>query len=186
MSLLFYNEVVKFIKKVVKETILPRKLKKVESELKRTLLKHYERTVFWVKKLKPDADEALLIAAYSHDIERWFRPFLKPNDIKGHQRKSAKIVSEFLSKIAADKEMVQKVYYLISHHEEGGSHEANILKDADSISFFENNLALHAKLSPKTLRKKIEWMYRRITSPEAKKICKPLYERAIKSLRTYR
>ena len=34
---------------------------------------HYERTVYWMKKLNPKADEALLIAAYSHDIERILR-----------------------------------------------------------------------------------------------------------------
>ena len=32
--------------------------------------KHAARTVFWVKKLYPEADQALLIAAIAHDIER--------------------------------------------------------------------------------------------------------------------
>ena len=36
-------------------------------------IKHFEQTVFWLKKLKPDADEPMLIAAYAHDIERGFR-----------------------------------------------------------------------------------------------------------------
>ena len=34
---------------------------------------HSKRTVHWIKVLKPDADEALLIAGMSHDIERAFR-----------------------------------------------------------------------------------------------------------------
>jgi len=34
---------------------------------------HFKRTVYWVKQLKPDADEAMLIAAIAHDIERAFR-----------------------------------------------------------------------------------------------------------------
>ena len=33
---------------------------------------HFDRTLYWVLKLKPDADEALQIAAYSHDIQRAF------------------------------------------------------------------------------------------------------------------
>lgn len=36
-------------------------------------IKHFERTVYWVQQLKPEADEALLIAAIAHDIERAFR-----------------------------------------------------------------------------------------------------------------
>lgn len=34
--------------------------------------KHFRRTVYWVKRLSPGADESLLIAAYSHDVERAF------------------------------------------------------------------------------------------------------------------
>ena len=34
--------------------------------------KHFDRTLYWVLKLKPDADEAFQIAAYSHDIRRAF------------------------------------------------------------------------------------------------------------------
>jgi len=36
-------------------------------------IKHFLRTVHWVKELRPDADEALLIAAVAHDIERGLR-----------------------------------------------------------------------------------------------------------------
>ncbi|MCK5681060.1 hypothetical protein KAI46_09670, partial [bacterium] len=34
---------------------------------------HLERTVDWLVKLYPEADEALLIAGVAHDIERAFR-----------------------------------------------------------------------------------------------------------------
>jgi len=36
-------------------------------------LKKLDRLLYWMKKLNPKADEALLIAAYSHDIERILR-----------------------------------------------------------------------------------------------------------------
>lgn len=71
-------------------------------------IKHLERTVYWVKKLKPNADEALLIAALSHDIGtayRWkkirkeFRQ-MKLTDkkllIERHQKECARIIEEFL------------------------------------------------------------------------------------------
>ena len=34
---------------------------------------HFKRTVYWIRELKPNADEAMLIAAIAHDIERAFR-----------------------------------------------------------------------------------------------------------------
>lgn len=55
--------------------------KKAEQFVKESFVKtgkkhempHFERTVYWLLKLKPDADEALKIAAIAHDIERAFR-----------------------------------------------------------------------------------------------------------------
>ena len=38
-----------------------------------TQMVHFDRTVYWIKELKPDVDEAYLIAAVGHDIERAFR-----------------------------------------------------------------------------------------------------------------
>ncbi len=35
-------------------------------------LRHFWRTAYWLKKLDPKADEAMLIAAVAHDIERAF------------------------------------------------------------------------------------------------------------------
>lgn len=37
---------------------------------KSSQIEHFIRTVFWLKELKPDADEALLVSAIAHDIER--------------------------------------------------------------------------------------------------------------------
>jgi hypothetical protein len=76
-------------------------------------LRHFERTVYWVEQLKPDADEALRIAAMAHDIERAFRdPSKEPaggskEGFKGefftkyHPEKGAEIVGEFLEKEGA-------------------------------------------------------------------------------------
>lgn len=51
---------------------------------------HFERTVYWIKQLKPNADAALLIAGYSHDIQRVLAPvdegmqFIKGRQLKHH------------------------------------------------------------------------------------------------------
>src|SRR3989344_697535 len=73
-------------------------------------IKHLKRTIYWVKYFKPDTDEAFLIAAVAHDIERAFRDVKAEKSFwrsdKGfrdevkmdyHQKKGAEIIGSFLS-----------------------------------------------------------------------------------------
>jgi len=159
--------------------------------------KHLQRTVYWVKQLNPNADESLLTAAVSHDIERGFRnPNYTTIKAKGfkdvehltyHQEESAKIIANYLHEIGADRDFIERVKMLINKHEVGGNDEQNLLKDADSISFFENNI--NHFLTNKVLetgkdkvKEKFNWMYDRITSPQAKEITKKWYQDAIERL----
>ena len=110
---------------------------------------HLIRTLYWLGKLKPDADEALRIAAVSHDIERAFRRkdvkeiVKKPGGLtstiyfKKHEIRGAKIIGDYLEKKGAEKKLINRVKMLISRHEQGGNDDQNLLKDADSIGFFE-------------------------------------------------
>ena len=105
--------------------------------------KHSERTVFWLKKIYPQADEAMLIAAIAHDVERAFKEnildgienrkkgFLDRKEMKRHQEKGAEIIAEFLAQQNADKKIIEKVKLLVSKHEFGGDEEQNILKLID-------------------------------------------------------
>lgn len=157
---------------------------------------HFDRTVYWLKILKLDADEAFLIAAIGHDIERAFRghdlfenndrKFTDEQHLKNHQEKGAQILGEFLKKQKANSKLIEKVKHLVSSHEIGGDEEQNILKDADSLSFLENNadifLSKLNKLGFLKVKEKFDWMYSRMTLPKAKEIGKPLYEKIIKDL----
>ncbi|MCL5435542.1 MAG: DUF4202 domain-containing protein [Patescibacteria group bacterium] len=163
-------------------------------------LPHLERTVHWLRVLKPDADEAILIAAIAHDIERAFRNpeyeerfksskegFLDSGHMKYHQGEGARIIADFLKTQGADSALVERVKVLVSKHEEGGSDDQNVLKDADSISYFEVNagkfVKLHLqKVGREKIRKKFDWMFSRITSEKARGIAGPWYEAAVKSL----
>lgn len=160
-------------------------------------VKHLQRTADWVKELEPDADEALLIAALGHDIHRATAEFMElkakrsgfkdPEYDKIHQEGGAEIVCEFLKKEKADSDLIDRVRMLISVHEVGGNEDQNILKDADSISFFENNIPVFItkkvkETNKEKVREKFDWMYERITSEKAKEIAKPMYEEAIKRL----
>jgi hypothetical protein len=163
-------------------------------------IEHFKNTVKWIKRLKPDADEALLIAAIAHDIERATRKedmiemkkkygLTSKKFLRTHQTRCAKAISEFLNKQGADKKLIFRVKMLVSRHEEGGNKDQNLLKDADSVSFFKTNVPYF--LSSEKIKdvggkerteKKLTFMYNRISSKKAKQIVKPLYEKAIKKL----
>lgn len=169
--------------------------------LRATSLEHAERTVYWLKQLKPDADEAMLIAAIAHDIERAVQEeteykssavkdggFTNEGFLREHQDRSASIAAEFLKRQDAPPKMVERVKALIMRHEEGGDDDQNALKDADSISHFEVAVPFFLEnivdeVGTERVREKFDWMYDRITSSQAKRIAKPLYEKAISGLK---
>jgi hypothetical protein len=159
-------------------------------------VRHLQRTADWVKTLRPSADEALCIAALAHDLERsdtnrkdWGVDFMtNPEFLKYHQERGADIAAAFLKDQNVPTDFVQRVWDLIAHHEVGGTADENLLKDADSISFFENNVDHFLKnyvpkLGSEKVQEKFAWMFDRITSPEAQEYARPLYERALEKLR---
>jgi len=164
--------------------------------------KHFERTVDWLKELKSDADEPMLIAAYAHDIERAFRDgnsqedFFKDKEfndrdfLANHQTKGAEIISDFLRKQNYPENEIKRIYNMIRYHEEGGDEESNLIKDADSISYLENNAAKHTKwissLGADKVKRKIDWMYNRISLKKAKFLASPFYNKVLEKLVTNR
>jgi len=158
---------------------------------------HFERTIYWLKQLKPNADEAMQIAAYAHDIERVVgRPTIAfyrthelndPVYLKKHSNGGAKMISEFLKEHNYSKEDTKRVAEMVKLHEVGGTTEADLIKDADSLSYFEKNAPRHIEkfgkpLGKEKLRRKYNFMFNRITSSKAKKIAKPMYDKAMKLL----
>lgn len=141
----------------------------------------------------------MISAAIAHDIERAFRKkenkkieksesgFLDDEHINYHQKEGGRIIYEFLLDEGASRNFAGKVRGLIERHEIGGDLEQNLLKDADSISFFENNSGRFIRdMVPVFGRKKVEerfnWMYSRITSEKAVKIAEPWYKEVSKKL----
>jgi len=128
---------------------------------------HSENTRKWVMKLKPDASNELQIAALTHDIERGKR-IEKPNfenyrDYKNwHSKRSARIITEVMKKHGIDENSIKKVKNLVLNHEVGGNEDQNILRHADSLSFFENNIEYYySSRGEDRTRLKIRYMYDR-------------------------
>lgn len=159
---------------------------------------HLVRTVYWVKKLSPKSSRALILAALTHDIERAFKEGSKPPIPETrkwddqtynhwHSKRSAKFVKDFLEKENAKPELIKEILKLISYHEEGGWDEADLLRDADSLSFLEINVPFFISRIPKELNKKevkekFNYMFMRISSKKAKRIAKLFYKKAISDL----
>ncbi len=131
-------------------------IKEIELEIEKFISKsevpedplHSKNTKDWVIELFPEADSALQIAALGHDIERSIKEkkikregYSDYNKFKeAHSHNSVKIMRKLLQNYKIDSNIIDKAIFLIENHEFGGSTEADILKDADSISFFDVNL----------------------------------------------
>jgi hypothetical protein len=155
---------------------------------------HFKNTLEWLLNLKPDADEALQIAAYCHDIERVnkkpgakrFLIYDDPGMLREHQEVGGQTMYDFLIKNGAPEELAERVKHLISYHEDGGDEDQNLLKDADSISYLEVNAPKHLKegiFSEQEMKEKFNFMFDRITSETARELAKPFYNRAISDLK---
>lgn len=142
-------------------------------------LKHSELVLKWVLNLKPTADEALKIAALSHDIDRAItkitekdlKDYSKINEFKKeHSIRSAKFICDILKKHDYPKEIIEKVKHLVENHEFGGDEETDILTDADSLAYFDYNIPSYFKRNgEERAKEKIKFMYRRL-SAKAKKL----------------
>ncbi|MFA6325280.1 MAG: DUF4202 family protein [Candidatus Paceibacterota bacterium] len=157
---------------------------------------HFERAVYWIEKLIPNATEAHKISAYAHDIERGIkgesdRDYLNPEILKRHSEEGAEIIGKFLEKNGADIEIINKVKHLISKHEFGGDVEQNALMDADSISYLETNAKHFVEKRVledgyEKIKEKLDWMYNRISSDEYRKFAKENYEKWSRELEKYK
>lgn len=153
---------------------------------------HFVRALYWLLQLNPDASEEMQIAAYAHDVERAIFPYdigsflLDEKVLKKHQKNGAQEIYNFVLKEGADSNFALKVKTLIERHEIGGSYEQNLIKDADSISYFETNALKHVdwieKFSKEEVKAKFDWMYNRISLDKVKEIARPFYEKANKKL----
>jgi len=135
-------------------------------------LNHAENTLDWLVRLKPDADQALQIAAFGHDIERAVRaPEFKLRAYPSydafkdvHAAKSASIVKNIITGHGLPQDFAEDVYGLVKRHERGGCPRSDLLRDADSLSFFEVNLPLYFEREGwEKTRERCRWGYRRLS-----------------------
>ncbi len=140
--------------------------------------RHADNTLEWLLRLEPDAGEALLVAALAHDIDRAIEETkVKRADFDdydafkvAHARHSAELLHPILTACDVARDIVDEACRLVTVHEVGGDLDADLLKDADSISYFDVNLPLYYQREgwAETKRRSL-WGYRRL-SARARKI----------------
>ena len=146
---------------------------------------HSKNTMEWLLRLKPDAGEALRIAALGHDIERAIEQRkVRRGDYKdydefkdAHALNSAKILEEIMKGCNLGKQLIEQVFFLVRHHEAGGNSRVEVLRNADSISFFHVNLPYYfARNSVEETKKRCLWGYRKLPGELKKVVAKFDYQ----------
>lgn len=148
-------------------------------------LSHAENTLKWLKRLAPDADEIMCIAAYAHDIERSVSPKVKKTDYgsyagykKAHAERSAVLARKIAVQSGYAVREADRLKTLIESAEfESDNPEIQLLCDADSISYFDNNITNYlSKNGMDRTKEKVRFMYLR-SGPAAREIIKQVLEK---------
>ncbi len=147
--------------------------------------RHSENTLEWLLKLDPRADQALQIAALAHDIDRAVAErkvrradFDDYNAFKtAHARRGARLLRGILEDCGVESPIVTEACRLVALHEAGGDNRSDLLKDADSISYFDVNLPLYYQREGwvETKRRSL-WGYRRLSARMKEEIKNVTYQ----------
>lgn len=136
----------------------------------------------WVQKIKKNASMTLKIAALFHDIDRIITPGVgagfKGNRTtreyiehkKAHASRSANYICPLFLKNGLNKSFVDRVRFLIQHHDDTGKEiefindrELDILVSADSLSFFDTiATALYKEEGEERLKDKVRFMIQKM------------------------
>mgnify|MGYP000551271942 CR=1 FL=1 len=139
--------------------------------------RHADNTLQWLLHLQPDAGEALQLAALAHDIDRATPERVRREDHSdydafkaAHAQRGAELLRVILEDCGVESTITKEACRLVEFHEVGGDADADLLKDADSISYFDGNLPLYYQREgwAETKRRSL-WGYKRL-SARAKKI----------------
>jgi len=126
----------------------------------------------------PHADEALQLAALGHDVERAiesqrvkknrFRSF---DEFKAaHATNSSRVLQSMLEECRVEKGVIEEVCRLVRLHETGGDERSDILRNADSLSYFQDNIPFYfSRNGWMDTKRRSMWGYARL-SPHLRQI----------------
>jgi limonene-1,2-epoxide hydrolase len=121
---------------------------------------HAELVTEWVERLRPDASEALLLAARGHHFRRWTVPRASAPDgragylrwRKSLQQQHARDLGAILAATGYDDATVERVQSIVRKEELANDPEVQALEDALCLVFLETQLTdVAARIDPFTM-----------------------------------
>lgn len=155
-------------------------------------LAHSELVSEWVRRLAPDASDALLLAARAHHIRRWEIP--RDGHPKGRsgylrwrkalQRLHAEATAEILRGVGYDDALVARVEDIVGKRGLGRDAEVQVFEDALCLTFIETQLVAFANEHPDAKAQSVLLKTMRKMSPAARRLARelPLPEEASSAL----
>ena len=149
---------------------------------------HAENTLAWLLTLDPEANQALQIAALAHDIDRAVenqkvhRENYDDYDAfkAAHACNGARILREIMIECGVDGSITDETCRLVTLHEVGGDHGSDLIKNADSISYFKVNMPLYYQREGwEETKRRCIWGYQRLSQPMKKVAENITYEDAV-------
>ena len=103
----------------------------------------------WVRRLRPDADEALLLAAHGHHVRRWEIPRdAEPEGRAGYlrwkrrlQQHHADVLGGILAEVGYPPETIERVQQLVRKERLRADPDARTIEDALTLVFLETQFA---------------------------------------------
>ena len=147
---------------------------------------HATNTMHWMLVLEPTADEVLQLAAFGHDVERSLIDRHRADMFDtyegykaAHSKRSGEVVSTMLQQAGYTKRDGERAANIIAKGEfTSDEPEAQLLCDADSISFFDNNAPYYiATQGTEIAKHKMQFMYARASERAQKHIREVLLTR---------
>ncbi len=138
---------------------------------------HAENTLYWLVALEPKANDLLKLSAFAHDIERATPDRLLREQFssyeaykQAHSERGGNIARKIAMDSGFSREQANRISYLISSAEfSSEDDEVQLICDADSISFFDNNLPYYLdERGVDATKTKMRFMLER-ASPRAQK-----------------
>ncbi len=123
---------------------------------------HAELVTQWVERLRPDAEEALLLAARGHHFRRWTVPRSSaPAGRAGYlrwrkslQEQHARELGDVLGSVGYDDQTITRVQAIVRKIDLAHDADVQALEDALCLVFLETQLAdVVARLDPTTLER---------------------------------
>ncbi len=147
--------------------------------------RHADNTLEWLLRLEADAGDALQLAALAHDIDRAIEEIkVRRADFDdydafkaAHARHGAELLRPILNACGVARDIVDEACRLVEVHEVGGDPCSDLLKDADSISYFDVNLPLYYQREGwQETKRRSCWGYRRLSARARELVNKTCYQ----------